>query len=137
MRLLQSLGATSTENDLVENLLGAAGSSSKLAAHCAFIDDLHSSQVSSGLRCVCGGKLERMNVEGRLKLYNPFLELDQGLLANLEALMQTAIICDLCDCTLTSQMRKYVYTCGNGERTILHPTFYDVCEDCFVNHSIV
>ena len=27
-------------------------------------------------------------------------------------------------------------TCGNGERTILHPTTYDVCEACFVRYGV-
>ena len=27
-----------------------------------------------------------------------------------------------------------VYTCNNGERTILHPTTYDVCAACFVRY---
>ena len=29
-----------------------------------------------------------------------------------------------------------VYTCGNGERTILHPTTYDVCDACFVRYGV-
>ena len=29
-----------------------------------------------------------------------------------------------------------VYTCDNGERTILHPTTYDVCEACFVRYAV-
>ena len=42
----------------------------------------------------------------------------------------TAVVCDLCDAQLPS--RAPVYTCGNGDHTVLHPTTYDVCEGCFV-----
>ena len=30
-----------------------------------------------------------------------------------------------------------VYTCGNGERIILHPTTYDVCDACFVRYGVL
>lgn len=30
-----------------------------------------------------------------------------------------------------------VYTCDNGEKTILHPTTYDVCEACFVRYAVL
>ena len=29
-----------------------------------------------------------------------------------------------------------MFTCDNGERTILHPTTYDVCLPCFVRYAI-
>ena len=43
-------------------------------------------------------------------------------------------MCDLCDEHLSHSVA--VYTCDNGERTILHPTTYDVCEACFVRYAI-
>ena len=54
--------------------------------------------------------------------------------ASLWAQGATCVVCDLCDQSL--QPGIPVYTCGNGERTILHPTTYDVCEACFVRYAI-
>ena len=42
--------------------------------------------------------------------------------------------CDLCDDQLSPH--AFVYTCDNGDHTILHPTTYDVCEECFVRYSV-
>lgn len=46
----------------------------------------------------------------------------------------SCVVCDLCDEHLSYSMA--VYTCDNGERTILHPTTYDVCEACFVRYAV-
>ena len=46
----------------------------------------------------------------------------------------SGIVCDLCDEQLP--FNTPVFVCGNGDSTILHPTTYDVCEDCFVRYCI-
>ena len=46
----------------------------------------------------------------------------------------TCVVCDLCDRHLPPTL--VCYTCGNGQRTILHPTTYDVCEPCWVRHCV-
>jgi hypothetical protein len=40
---------------------------------------------------------------------------------------QSPIRCDLC----WSPVLGDLWTCTTGERTILHPASYDICEDCF------
>ena len=52
----------------------------------------------------------------------------------LVAAAASCVVCDLCDEHLSHSVA--VYTCDNGERTILHPTTYDVCEACFVRYAI-
>ena len=58
--------------------------------------------------------------------------LDALMVAPVEA--SSCVVCDLCDKRL--QPSAPVFTCGNGERTILHPTTYDVCEECFVHFAV-
>ena len=48
--------------------------------------------------------------------------------------LPSSVICDLCDTQLSPL--QPVYTCANGDATILHPTTYDVCEVCFVRYAV-
>jgi len=98
------------------------------------------SAPAAGLRCVCGGQLLRLGGRSRcLQLFAAQLpQLPPEQLAHLvEAQLatgSTCVVCDLCDRSLPPGMP--VYTCGNGERTILHPTTYDVCDACFVRYGV-
>jgi len=90
--------------------------------------------------CVCGGALERLT--GRARMRQLLIE-QHGVResANIDALldhaadrMPSSVICDLCDTQLSPL--QPVYTCANGDATILHPTTYDVCEVCFVRYAV-
>ena len=143
---------------LIEQLQATAGGASHLAAYCAAADDLEAAASSAGtssgaadapadarpqlhgVRCVCDGVLERTPGRARsrtvLTSQYPTLEARQ-----LDILVDAVIaegasttVCDLCDAKL--QPTAPVWTCGNGEKTILHPTTYDVCVGCFARYAI-
>ena len=149
--LLSALGgepATCVEKaDLVERLLEAAGSAGRLAAHCVACDDDGQAEgeadpAASGARCVCvcGGQLQRLGGRARLAqlISAHYPQLEEAQLARLVELQVAAgsscVVCDLCDQTVPPTVP--VYTCGNGDKTILHPTTYDVCEACFVRYAV-
>jgi len=47
---------------------------------------------------------------------------------------QTSIcFCDLCGSSVPTA--NAVWTCKNGDTTILHATSYDVCDECFMRHA--
>ena len=144
--------------DLVERALETAGGAARISEYLATVVEAAAYPPSSSapdddgsggggeaplpsLRCVCKGRLVR--VSGRDRAMELFksqygAQLDAS---QLEALLDaqaasgaTFVICDLCDATLRTS--EHVYTCGNGERTILHPTTYDVCGACFVRYAV-
>jgi hypothetical protein len=89
---------------------------------------------------VCGGQLKR--TEGRDRARAVFKSnYPQASPEMIEQVLQqyirtgaTSIICDLCDRHVPAT--EPVWACGNGEKTILHPTSFDVCELCFVRYAI-
>ena len=91
------------------------------------------------LHCVCGGRLARLS--GRERYRQLFSSQEPQLTSEhveflLDHLLQmpepvSCVVCDLCDRQLSPS--SPVFSCGNGERTIVHPTTYDVCENCFVH----
>jgi len=151
MALLEALGgdpsgcnsASGVEPEkaaVISALEVAAGGAAQLAAYCTAADDRSS---TSGLPCVCGGRLERLGGRERRRLF--FQSLFQPPLSpeQMEQLLDAqqatgvswaCIVCDLCDKRIPAP--ESLYTCGNGERTILHPTTYDVCEACFVRYAV-
>lgn len=84
--------------------------------------------------CICGGTLEkvdtRMRIIRMLEDITPewktrISEDDQRI----DQLTSKAIIsCDLCNDIATRT--GFVWTCGNGPYTVLHPAAYDICESC-------
>ena len=157
--LLQELGGDGAgcleKGDFVERMLIYAKGAPKLAAFIAATDARSAGDEtaadSSGnnnncrrhARCVCGGRLERLSGRDRCRSATQklFATMAQQLPPALhDAFMEqlgtrvSMVVCDLCDTQLTPQ--SAVYSCGTGEKTILHPTTYDVCEDCFVLFAI-
>jgi hypothetical protein len=112
-------------------------------AHDAQVALLKAHKPSSGCPplCVCGGALAKVQLSQRLmhmvdralsdrlppgqndSRFECFLE---RLLEDVAA-GQSPIRCDLC----WSPVLGDLWTCTTGERTILHPASYDICEDCF------
>lgn len=151
--LLQQLGGDPAgcveKADIIERVLARAGGASKTAAlvcasESAELEQASADERGSALypRCVCGGHLERLDGRSRCRQ----LIAGDGRLAGLPpeqlerwvdlqlATGQTCVVCDLCDGQLPPHTP--VYTCGNGDSTILHPTTYDVCEACFVRYAV-
>eukprot|EP00927_Polykrikos_kofoidii_P049639 TRINITY_DN43676_c0_g1_i1.p1 TRINITY_DN43676_c0_g1~~TRINITY_DN43676_c0_g1_i1.p1 ORF type:complete len:312 (+),score=35.02 TRINITY_DN43676_c0_g1_i1:25-936(+) len=91
--------------------------------------------------CVCGSAL--MRVSGKLRAvtccenYRPDLPhshpVFEALLNHVTCDMTSAgVLCDLCDGHVG--LNAAVWTCQNGQSTILHATSYDICDECFVRH---
>jgi hypothetical protein len=149
--ILSSLGGDATncveKSDFVEEIIQLAGSAARVAMVVCMEGGIGGSEEAGDgprLRCVCGGKLER--VDGRTRCRQLFagtypMMIEEQMERFLDAFMAlpaerapSCVVCDLCDKRL--QPSSPVFTCGNGERTILHPTTYDVCEDCFVHFAV-
>jgi len=89
---------------------------------------------SPGLFCVCGGALERLGLHARVcKLVEPKDE--SGVLRHngqnytVDTLIHMgAITCNLCDSKVG--VHDEVWTCENGQNTVLHAHSYDICINC-------
>jgi hypothetical protein len=143
--LLEGLGGTAggciEKSDLLERMLARAGGASKLAAYVAAGDakSLEGETGYSHVRCVCGGRLER--VSGRERCQSATRKIfGSGQLGAAESAFleqfaaqasQSLVVCDLCDKPLSAQTS--VYSCGTGESTILHPTTYGTAP-CYGHH---
>lgn len=121
--------------DVIERLVDSAGGSAILAASLA-----SQSKEEAAPQCVCGGGLLR--VSGRQRLTD-FLEKRgsvqgsadfQRRFEHYSAKNSCSVICDLCEKTV--RLSSQLWTCQNGDHTILHATAYDVCEDCFLLHAL-
>lgn len=98
-------------------------------------------------RCVCGSILHRVYGKALAERQVKEILATNGVPRNTPAyprmfdfVMQrvfrngtSGVFCDLCekDVNITSG----VWRCHNDDLTILHPTKYDVCDDCFVRHA--
>merc|ERR1719502_2313749 len=51
----------------------------------------------------------------------------------LSALQSSVCFCDLCGDSVRTA--NAVWTCKNGDCTILHATSYDVCDECFMRYA--
>ena len=120
-------------------MLLKTGGAPQLAAACAALglrpDNPDIIELDGGstnslcLRCVCGGNMKRLSGRARYRqLISGFgqqLE-PQRLEFWLDQLMRegpSMVVCDLCDEKLPPNVP--VYTCGNEDSTILHPTTYE------------
>lgn len=123
------------KTELIDRLQEVAGGTQALVSHFAVASQ-------AGPKCVCGDFLERLSGKDRairsIETHLPGVEQNSSQFQR--ALLQMAsrkhgygVICDLCDkpCKLSSN----VWTCKNGDHTILHASAYDVCDDCFVRHA--
>jgi hypothetical protein len=101
----------------------------------------HKPSAGCSPMCVCGGTLEKVQLSQRLMHMVdralsdrlPPGQADARFECFLERLLedvatgQSPIRCDLC----WSPVLGDLWTCSTGERTILHPASYDICENCF------
>jgi hypothetical protein len=136
--------------DIIDRLLLRVGGAPQLAAECAALglrpDSPDILELGGGstnslcLRCVCGGNMKRLS--GRARCRQLISGIGQQLEPQqlefwLDQLMRAGsrmVVCDLCDEHLSPDAP--VYTCGNEDSTILHPTTYDCCESCYVRYAV-
>jgi len=84
--------------------------------------------------CVCGSKLHCISVRDRVMTYVEEEAKGRAPLSVIQRLMERPPIgCDLCDQRVDPS--SMIWTCENGQRTVLHAAAYDVCEQCFVLYS--
>lgn len=92
-------------------------------------------------RCICGASLQRLSAEQRASLWCrqrvPELRTDSPRFAQLLLRAQDVGIsyCDMCDAS--TPPGRSVWTCSNGDRTIMHANAFDICDACFVKHACV
>jgi len=92
--------------------------------------------------CVCGSSL--VNVSGEERIMRHFDQLgyprdsveyrrmlSQVLVKAREC--ESVISCDLCEQPVPRT--DSIWTCKNSHMTMLHPTSYDICNDCFMVHA--
>jgi len=89
--------------------------------------------------CVCGGELER--VSSRVRIFRLLEATDpswRSRISNHEALISRLLASALVTCDLCQEVATrtgHVWTCKNGQQTVLHPAAFDVCETCFALHA--
>merc|ERR1712080_442388 len=91
--------------------------------------------------CVCGSSLVHVSGEERAKR---FLDTQPGasrdslhyqMLLHMLTSKQGASLC-MCDlCGANVGVANAVWTCRNGDCTILHATSYDICDECFMRYA--
>lgn len=93
--------------------------------------------------CVCGSSLLRVSGEERTMRCCDKMQILQGasrdshnyrlVFERLKAMQSSICFCDLCGTSVPTQ--NAVWTCKNGDSTILHATSYDVCDECFMKYG--
>ena len=142
-----------TKADVIAALEASAGGRAPLAAYWVMAESSDGDDAGDGAagassdapRCVCGGALARM--PGRQRARRFLLSVQPGLAqapphivdAHIDALIASnaamfMFICDVCERPIAT--RQPTWSCANAERTILHASAYDVCEDCFCRHAV-
>jgi len=92
-------------------------------------------------RCVCGGLLERLSSADRVRRVFrrhwpdalPDSPRFEESVARVIEQKVSFCSCDLCYESIIPP--GYVWTCENGNQTILHANAYDICENCFIGHA--
>lgn len=131
-RFISDLNADATgcvEKDELVRCIGEAVDDSKVASYWAGREEI-------APHCVCGSSLSRVTGKKRASEYlrKHFPTVPENMReAYMSRMPSSSIICDLCDETI--DWNTAVWTCTNGDSTILHATAYDVCDDCFICHT--
>jgi len=118
------------KSDLIECLQKAASVENVLARW--------ASATLPSPKCVCGSSLLRVTGLERFRrqLGDRISDEDFARMAEqVRVSERSTIICDLCDEHVKLDTTDMLWTCENGDDTILHATAYDICNDCFVRHS--
>jgi len=89
--------------------------------------------------CICGGVLEK--IDSRTRVIRLLEDTDPAWTTRvadpdqcIDMLASKALVtCDLCE--ENGIGTGSVWTCRNGPRTLVHPSAYDICERCFLQHT--
>lgn len=88
--------------------------------------------------CVCGARLGRVSYRERLvrclRMRMPATLSMPDFEALVDRVLERREPCYFCDLCGESRAEGGVWTCENGNNTILHANAYDVCEKCFARH---
>jgi hypothetical protein len=136
-RLLQASGCCKNAHSIPKDELLAHGMLLPMAV-CDFAATNNSIEAP---RCVCGSVLEWVSGDERVirccEKIAPGIAQDaeqmQRLRERLTGSQESICFCDLCGSSLP--LASHVWTCENGDSTILHATSYDVCAECFLNFA--
>jgi len=95
--------------------------------------------------CVCGSSLIRVSGEERTMRCCDKMAMLSGfardsnnyrmVFERLTVLQRSICFCDLCGESVPTA--NSVWTCKNGDTTILHATSYDVCDECFMKYAVL
>lgn len=122
--------AAAGPEELAQRLLETVGPVGAVAASWAVV-----SQVAPS--CVCGSFLRRVSGTDRIRklceAMFPGAVWDPETFWVVLTTGSCGVNCDICESAVGAT--KGVWTCENGDSTILHATAYDVCDDCFVAHA--
>eukprot|EP00929_Paragymnodinium_shiwhaense_P079034 TRINITY_DN4105_c0_g1_i1.p1 TRINITY_DN4105_c0_g1~~TRINITY_DN4105_c0_g1_i1.p1 ORF type:complete len:327 (-),score=62.89 TRINITY_DN4105_c0_g1_i1:202-1182(-) len=126
-----------SKQGLVCRLLEVAESTLSLAP---LLGDSMATACVSPPSCVCGSALERVSGAERARRCceklvpgsPPGSVAFESTLARLTMSGTAICFCDLC--TSFVPINDAVWTCKNGDSTILHATSYDVCDRCFMRY---
>lgn len=122
--LIRRLVKEASEKEMMGHLLGARFAAS----------------VEKAPSCVCGCSLIRISGSERGMRYLDTLPLLSGVSRDSEQyqrIFQSASENSLCFCDLCGgwqSVTNYVWTCENGDTTILHANSWDICDECFTKH---
>lgn len=94
-----------------------------------------SAAAATAAPCVCGAKLGHVSYRERLvrclRMRTPPSLSFADFEATVERVLERREPCYFCDLCGESRAEGGVWTCENGNNTILHANAYDVCEKCF------
>jgi len=88
-------------------------------------------------KCCCGSRLRFVTIDERVvQMVRDLPMLPDGLLEFLQAMREKPpITCDVCERSVP-KTDEGVWSCENGQRTMLHTSAYDVCMSCFREHAL-
>lgn len=136
-RLLRSYGAAHPELREAAVAAAAARSSAVEAQGERRLEELCAAAASRAPPpCVCGGCLGRVTYRERLvrclRMRMPSVHLGMPEFDRfVDELIARGEPCYFCDVCGESKAAGAVWTCENGNNTVLHANAYDVCEKCF------
>eukprot|EP00405_Crypthecodinium_cohnii_P026735 CAMPEP_0206495524 /NCGR_PEP_ID=MMETSP0324_2-20121206/48633_1 /ASSEMBLY_ACC=CAM_ASM_000836 /TAXON_ID=2866 /ORGANISM="Crypthecodinium cohnii, Strain Seligo" /LENGTH=308 /DNA_ID=CAMNT_0053979903 /DNA_START=109 /DNA_END=1035 /DNA_ORIENTATION=- len=111
----------------------AGGSNARLASYWA-----STGGATHPPYCICRSELKRTT--GRERSFMAmeafgFRRDDQRVLREIERRADADdmnIVCDVCESHV--KFSHFTWTCVGGSDTIMHPSSYDICDDCFIKH---
>jgi len=128
------------KDDLICRLLQEANTKKMIGR---VLGETFASSTEECPACVCGSSLIRVSgAERTMRCCDKMPQLAgasrdssyyQNAFERLSTLQSSVCFCDLCGDSVPTA--NAVWTCKNGDSTILHATSYDVCDECFMRYA--